>query len=154
VAYTTAEGRQDILERLAEAIGAIGSALAALGVAYEAVDEQAGDRLEETLFGPVQRAYGRAQRTHASFAGRFDLPGEEFEARILGAHEAASGPRALIDGALADVTRADSVIADLQDSMLPIEVGDQELRGGLSEVRELLGPLPGRARELTRTLGR
>lgn len=149
-----AEGRQEVLEQLAEAIGAIGSALAALGVAYEAVDEQTGDRLEEALFGPVQKAYGRAKRTHAAFAGRFDLPGEEFDARILGAHEAASGARSLIDGAVADAERADAIVADLQDSMLPIEVGDQELRASLSEVRELLGPLPGRARELTRTLGR
>jgi hypothetical protein len=38
--------------------------------------------------------------------------------------------------------------------MLPIEVGDAELRAGLQEVRELLGEVRGRARELVRTLGR
>ena len=38
--------------------------------------------------------------------------------------------------------------------MLPVEVGDRELRAGIAEVRELLGGLRGRARELVRTLGR
>jgi hypothetical protein len=38
--------------------------------------------------------------------------------------------------------------------MLPVEVGDPELRAGLAEVRELLGGLRARARELVRTLGR
>ena len=46
------------------------------------------------------------------------------------------------------------MLATLQDSMLPVEVGDPELRAGLSAVRESIGPLPGRARELLRTLGR
>jgi hypothetical protein len=38
--------------------------------------------------------------------------------------------------------------------MLPVEVGDAELRSGLAEVRELLGDLRARSRELVRTLGR
>jgi hypothetical protein len=38
--------------------------------------------------------------------------------------------------------------------MMPVEVGDASLRAGLAEVRELVGPLPDRARELTRVLGR
>jgi hypothetical protein len=38
--------------------------------------------------------------------------------------------------------------------MMPVEVGDPELRAGLAEVRELLGAVPGRAREFVRTLGR
>ncbi len=38
--------------------------------------------------------------------------------------------------------------------MLPIEVGDTELRAGLQEVRELLGAVRGHARELVRVLGR
>jgi len=46
------------------------------------------------------------------------------------------------------------VLADLQDSMMPVEVGDPELRAGLAEVRELLGEVGARAREFTRTLGR
>ena len=46
------------------------------------------------------------------------------------------------------------MLADLQDSMRPVEVGDAELRAGLAEVRALLAPLPDRAREILRTLGR
>jgi hypothetical protein len=38
--------------------------------------------------------------------------------------------------------------------MLPVEVGDVELRDGLREVRELLGPLGARTRELVRVFGR
>jgi hypothetical protein len=38
--------------------------------------------------------------------------------------------------------------------MAPVEVGDPELRAGLSEVRELLGDVSNRAHEFTRTLGR
>jgi hypothetical protein len=38
--------------------------------------------------------------------------------------------------------------------MLPVEVGDAELRAGLGEVRTLLGDLPARAHEFVRTLGR
>ena len=37
---------------------------------------------------------------------------------------------------------------------MPVEAGDQELRAGLTEVRELLDGLRRRARELERTLGR
>ena len=48
----------------------------------------------------------------------------------------------------------DRRIAELQDSMLPIESGDGELRAGLAEVRELLKQVPGAAREFLRTLGR
>ena len=38
--------------------------------------------------------------------------------------------------------------------MRPVEVGDAELRAGLAEVRELLAPLPERAREFLRRWGR
>ena len=38
--------------------------------------------------------------------------------------------------------------------MLPVEVGDKELRAGLEQVRVLLGETRERARRLTRTLGR
>jgi hypothetical protein len=42
----------------------------------------------------------------------------------------------------------------MQDSLLPIEVGDAELRAGVEEVRVLLGEVGERARQLERTLGR
>jgi hypothetical protein len=38
--------------------------------------------------------------------------------------------------------------------MLPVEVGDPEVRAGLMQIRESIGPLSGRARELLRVLGR
>jgi hypothetical protein len=38
--------------------------------------------------------------------------------------------------------------------MLPVEVGDADLRAGLSEVRRLIGDVPGRATQFVRILGR
>ena len=52
------------------------------------------------------------------------------------------------------VAVADRTVADLQDSMLPVEAGDEELRAGLKAVREPLGGLPGSARDFLRALGR
>ena len=37
---------------------------------------------------------------------------------------------------------------------MPVEVGDATLRAGLAEIRELVGPLPARALELVRVIGR
>ncbi len=53
-----------------------------LGSAYEQLDDQQADRLEEQLFRPVQRAYGRAKRTHAQF-GDPDLRAGLTEVRQL-----------------------------------------------------------------------
>jgi hypothetical protein len=152
MAYTTAQGRQQLLDSLAEAVDELGSGLAALGEAYEQVDEHAGERLEAELFRPLRTAYGRAKRTHAEFAGRYGLPSRSFEQRSPGA--ASSGARGFLESAVQAAGRADSALAALQDSMLPVEVGDAELRAGISEVRELLGGLRGSVRELLRTLGR
>jgi hypothetical protein len=38
--------------------------------------------------------------------------------------------------------------------MRPVEVGDAQLRAGLSEVRRLIGDVPGRAGQFVRVLGR
>jgi hypothetical protein len=62
--------------------------------------------------------------------------------------------RTAIDSAADALRGADETLATLQDSMLPVEIGDPEVRAGLSRVRELIAPLPGRGRELLRTLGR
>ncbi|HEY2438724.1 MAG TPA: hypothetical protein VGI07_00765, partial [Solirubrobacteraceae bacterium] len=67
MAYTTAEGREQVLADLAIAVEQIAESLAALGEAYEQLDEQHADVLEEQLFRPVQSAYGRAKRTHSEF---------------------------------------------------------------------------------------
>jgi hypothetical protein len=152
MAITNADARQQLLDAIAEATDEIGVALGSLGEAYERLDEQTADRLEQELFRPVQRAYGRAQRTHAEFASRHGLPGRRFEpaSRSAPSHSV----KDLLDGAVDAVGKADSALSDLQDSMLPVEFGDPELRGGLQAVRELLGDLRPRARELVRTLGR
>ncbi|MDP9292948.1 MAG: hypothetical protein M3O90_00760, partial [Actinomycetota bacterium] len=98
MAYSTAKARQQLLEDLARAIDEIGVALAALGAAYELLDERTADRLEEQLFRPVQVAYGRAKRTHAGFAGRHGLAGGAFEASTAG--RASRGARSLLDAAV------------------------------------------------------
>lgn len=150
--YTTADARQQLLDGLAEAADRIGLALASLGEAYELVDEYTAERLEAGLFRPTQAAYGRAKRTHAEFAKRHGLPSHTFGAQSPGAPS--SGAKGFLDSAVEQAGQADSVLAAIQDSMLPVEVGDRELRAGIAEVRELLGGLRGRARELVRTLGR
>lgn len=150
--YSTAEARQDLLDAVADAIEDLARALAALGVAYELLDEHKADELEEGLFGPVQVAYGRARRTHTDFAARHGLPARTFTTPSPGAPS--TGLKGFVDEAVAAVTSADATLATLQDSMMPIEVGDAELRAGLANVRELVADVPQRARALTRTIGR
>ena len=152
MSYTTADGRAQVLDALAAAADQIGLAVAYLGEAYEQLDEYAAERLEEQLFRPVQLAYGRARRVYAEFAGRHDLPIRTFETQHP--HVRANDARGLIDSAVDAVARADGGLGGLQDSMLPIEVGDAELRAGLEGVRVLLGEVGERARRLERTLGR
>jgi len=52
------------------------------------------------------------------------------------------------------VDEADNALVELQDSMLPVEVGDRELRADLAEVRTLVEALQGRAHQFVRTFGR
>jgi hypothetical protein len=152
VAYVAGEARQELLDTLGEAIDDIAGALSALGGAYEQLSTVPADRLEEELFRPVQAAYGRAKRTHAGFAQRHGLPERTFSPAPQGLPS--TGIRGFVDSAVDSVAEADDVLAELQDSMMPVEVGDPELRAGLAEVRELLGDVRGRAREFVRTLGR
>lgn len=149
---TTAEARQQLLDALAESIDELGLALASLGAAYEQLDEYTAERLEEKLFRPVQAAYGRAKRTHAEFAGRHGLPGGTFESRAPGLPSTRA--KGFIDNAVEAAGRADRALAGLQDSPLPVEVGDVALRAELTEVRGLIGGVSRQARELLRTLGR
>jgi hypothetical protein len=48
MSYTSAEARQELLDALADATERIGLALAALGAAYEQLDEHNADRLESS----------------------------------------------------------------------------------------------------------
>jgi hypothetical protein len=152
MAYASAEARQELLERIAEAIDEIGYALAALGAAYEQMDEYSAERLEDELFGPVQKAYGRAKRTYAGFAERHELVRREFEAQASGLPS--TGAKGFVESAVDAVGAADGALADVQDSPETLEVGDAELRAGLIEVRGLFSPLRGQARELLRGFGR
>ena len=152
MSYTNAEARQELLDAVAEAIDELAVALAALGAAYEQLDEHHADELEERLFRPVQVAYGRAKRTHTGFAERSGLPVRTFEAAQPGAPS--TGAKGFVADAVQAAGSADAVLSALQDSMRPVEVGDRELRAGLGEVRELIGDLSSRAREVVRTLGR
>src|SRR5687768_8576832 len=136
MAYVTAEARQELLDEIAHAIDEIGGALAALGEAYEQLDERSADTLEEHLFRPIQSAYGRAQRTHSGFATRHGLPTRTFEPATPAAPS--SGVHGLLELAAEAVTEADESLAALQDSLKPVEVGDTELRAGLAEVRRSL----------------
>jgi len=152
MAYSAGEARTQLLDDMAEATDQLELALASLGEAYEELDEQTADHLEEELFRPVQHAYGRLRRTHDGFAERYGLPGRSFERSSGGLHSA--DPRVYVERAVEAVERADHGLSELQDSMLPVEVGDRELRDGLSEVRELIAELPARARRLMRAQGR
>jgi hypothetical protein len=144
--------RLQLLDGLAEAADQLGRALASLGAAYEQLDEQQGDRLEAELFHPVQRAYGRAKRTHAEFAGRHGLATREFTMPAPGVPS--TGVKGFIEDALEAVERAERELVALQESALAIEVSDVALRAGLTEVRQLIGSLPQHARAFVRTFGR
>lgn len=150
--YNAAEARQEMLDTMGDAIDDLAAALAALGEAYEQLTTGPADRLEEQLFGPVQTAYGRAKRTHSGFASRHGLPQRTFTPAHQGLPS--TGVRGFIDAAVSAVDEADMELSELQDSMMPVEVGDPELRAGLTEVRELLSTVRAQAREFTRTLGR
>ena len=151
MAYVTAEARQELLDTVAEAADRIAVALAALGDAYELLDEHTADRMEEQLFRPVQGAYGRLKRTHAEFAQRHDLPAHTFApAAQVAPHTA----KDTIESAADAVADADDILSELQDSLSPVEVGDAPLRAGLEEVRRALGDVTNRAPQLLSVLGR
>jgi len=152
MAYTVEEARLQMLDDIAQATDQLALALACVGEAYDELDERTGDALEEQMFRPLQGAYGRARRTHAEFAGRYELPQRPFEPRSPGTHT--NDPRVYLERTVEATEQADHRIAEIQDSMMPVEVGDTELRAGLSEVRSQIAELPGRGRRLLHVLGR
>ncbi len=153
--YSSDEGRRELLEATAEAAEAIGAALTAVGEAYELVDEDTADRVESELFGPVQAAYGRAKRSHAEFAERHGLAPQPFAA-ASDPHPPppSAGAAGYVEHAVETAQHADDILSELQDSMLPVEVGDPELRAAIADVRTRLAEVPVRAGGLLRTLGR
>ena len=120
MAYSAGEARQQLLDDVATAADQLALAVAALTEAYEELDEQTADALEEQLFRPAQHAYGRLRRTHAEFAERFRLPTRTFEPSSGGSHS--GDPRVYVERAVEAIERADQILAELQDSMMPVEV--------------------------------
>jgi len=152
MAYSADEARGQLLDDLAVAIDQLSFALAAVGEAYDELDERAADVLEDEIFKPLQSAYGRAKRTHSEFAKRYRQPERSFADRSAGTHS--GDPRVYLERAVEAMEQADHMISELQDSMMPVEVGDTELRAGLSETRSLIAELPARGRRLVRARGR
>ena len=152
MAIGTLEARGKILDDLAAAIDQIALAVACLGEAFELLSVSSADRLEAELFRPVQKAYARGQQAHSRFAERSTGATRAFE--LPSAGRPSQGAKAFINRAVEASGHADHMIAELQDSMLPIEFGDPELRSGLSEARALLEGVPLSARSFLRTLGR
>lgn len=152
MASTNATVRQQLIDPLAQAADGLADALASLAEAYEQLDEQQADRLEADLFRPAQRALGRTKRTYSEFVARHTLEGREL-------HDApppppASGVKALVGRAIEAIEQVDAELAGLQDSLVLVDLGDPELRGGLAEVRRSLDGLPASAHAFLRTFGR
>lgn len=150
--YAAREARQELLDSVAEAADELSTALASLGGAFEMLDDHTAERLEDELFRPLQLAYGRARRTHTEFAAKHALPPRTFAPATSG--HPSQGVTGFLDGAVEAIEHADDILSELQDSMLPVEVGDPEVRAGLAEVRTILGDLPGKARRLGGAVGR
>jgi hypothetical protein len=152
VTQSTLDARREVLDALAGAAERLNAALGRLGAAYELLDERAADQLEDALFGPVQHAYGRLRRTHTEFAARYGLPAREFAPTPQAAP--GHGMQGLVEDAVIQTSEADGQLGALQDTMLPVEVGDRELRDGIAETRTLIARVPDQARRLLRTVGR
>jgi len=153
MAYSAATARQEMLDTIAAALDDLAAASADLGEAYELLDDTTAERLEAELFKPVQVASGRLRRTHTAFAGRHHGLVARAGAPAVPGHPS-QGVRGFVDHAVSAAARADGRLAELQDSLRPVDVGDAELRAGLSEARRLIADVPGRARLFLRTLGR
>ena len=152
MAITAEEARNRILDDLAGAIDQTGLAVSSLGEAFEQLPDAAGARLESELFRPVQRAYAFGVRTHSGFAARHGHASASFDLPSPGL--SSQGVAVLVQNAAEAAAGAERKLAELQDSMLPVESGDGELRSGLADVRDLLAGIPQAAREFQRTLGR
>jgi len=152
VAYTDLEGREALMARLGEAVEYLGEGIGSLGDAYETLDDQTADTLEEKLFGPMQRAYGRAKKTYSDFAARHGLEGRTFDAP---ASPVTSGKAAdLIAAVAGSAEAAEYALTELQDDPAFLAVGDRELRAGVVSVREPIANVPRDARQMLRMLGR
>jgi hypothetical protein len=151
VSYSTESGRQQILDDAGAAVDPLASAIAAIGELYDQLDEQTAERMELIVFKPLQSGYGLLRRTLTAFADRSGLAAPEFGPPQV---NTPSSARTALERVAGWVEEADGLIAELQDSLLPVEVGDQELRAGLSGTRTQVATVPGACADLLRSLGR
>ena len=151
MSYTNESGRRQIVEDAIVAADDLADALAALGEVYDLLEEHFADQMEESLFKPTQAAVGQLKRTLTEFTGRYGLPAPDLPAAAV---PAPSDPHATLERVADLVQAADDTLAELQDTLLPVEVGDAELRAGLSRTRTLIGRVPASAEGLIRMLGR
>jgi hypothetical protein len=152
VTFTTAEARDRIIGDLEAAEEELGVAVASLGEAFELLAEGSADRLEDDLFRPVQKAYARTKRTRIAFAERVSQDTDEPGTRPLG--PPSQGAKGFVEQAVSAAGQADLILSELQDSGMPVEGGDGELRASLSEIRQLIGPVGASSRAFLGTLGR
>lgn len=149
---TQSEARDEITTEVNAVVGRLSLAIACLTEAYEQLPDDAADELEAVLFRPMQKAYGQARATLNGFASRFGLTVPALEPPTPGLKS--QGAQEFIEKAAALASATAGQVAELQDSMLPIDAGDPELRRGLAAVREILDGVPAAARGFLSTLGR
>jgi len=146
------EAREQLLGAVGQAADQLAEALALLTEAFEQLDDQQAERLEEALFRPVQRAYGRAKRAYGAYAERHEMPAPALAAAP--APVPSIGVKGLVQSAVETVGQVEGELIMLQDSLMLIELGDTDLRAGLAEVRQALASVSEDSRAFLRTFGR
>ena len=122
MSYTTADGRRQVLDALAAAADQLGNAVAYLGGPTNSSTTMPPSAWRSSCSARCSsRTAGRGACT-ASSRSATTSPARSFEAQQP--HMRANDARGLIDSAVEAVARADGGLGGLQDSMLPIEVGD------------------------------
>ena len=141
------------LDEVGDATDDLAEALAALGEAFEALDDYNGERLEEQLFfRPVQMAYGRARRTHSEFAGRHGLPNRSFAPAPPG--HPSQGVKGFINAPRWRPSAARTPASHSYRTRCAPSRSAMASCAQASEVRRLIAEVPRRASELVRGLGR
>ncbi len=151
MSYTTDSGRRQILDDASSAVTPLQGAIEALTELYEQLDEPTADRLEETVFKPLQAGYGQLRRTLTEFATRYGMRPPVFNSPNVALP---NDPRTVLEHVADAAEEADEILAELQDTLLPVEVGDTELRAGLSGARTQISRVPAQCGDLIRIFGR
>jgi hypothetical protein len=146
------ESRSQLLAALAAQTERLGRAVAQVAEAYDHLDERTAERLEEGLFKPLQRAYGRAQRAVREYAASQGLPQPTLNQAPPPLP--AVGVRELVARALSELEEADLGLVAIQDDELYPELSDPPLRAALGEVRSALAGCLQAGRELIKEFGR